>query len=207
MLSISVEGDDQDDLSSIISESFGPEAISAAIAEVAREALAEAEAINTAALGRPVPYETLVDGRESADLESVKPNGSIVGISDLTVDMLTWIEQQLIIHSPVRTGRYQKSHRVFVDGVEMAIADIPPGIDRIVFAPLSAYAPEIEPHGGKPGESRKAPDGVYQAVAALARQRFGAVADISFTFLPVPGVEQPAHSPPPAAEPAIVVEL
>jgi hypothetical protein len=205
MLSISIDGNDQDDLSAIISESFGPEAISAAIAEVAREALAEAEAINAAALGRPVPYTTLVDGRESSDLDRVRPDGSIVGIFDLTIDMLTWIEQQLIAHSPVRTGRYQRSHRVFVDGVETALANIAPGISRIVFAPLWAYAPEIEPHGGKPDESRKAPDGVYQAVAALARQRFGA--DISFTFLPVRGVEQPAHSPPPAAEPAIIVDL
>jgi hypothetical protein len=207
MLSISIDGNDQDDLSSIISESFGPEAVSAAIAEVAREALAEAEAINTAALGRSVPYTTLVDGRESSDLDRVRPDGSIVGIFDLTIDLLTWIEAQLVIHSPVRTGRYQKSHRVFVDGVETAIADIQPGVSRIVFAPLSAYAPEIEPHGRKPGESRKAPDGVYQAVAALARQRFGAVADISFTYLPIPGVEQPAHSPPPAVEPAIIVDL
>jgi hypothetical protein len=48
---------------------------------------------------------------------------------------------------------------------------------------------------------------VYQAVAALARQRFGASADISFTYLNVPGIEQPAHSPPPAVEPAIIVEF
>jgi len=51
MLSISIDGSD-DDLQSLTSESFGPEAVSAAIAEVAREALAEAEAINTAALGK-----------------------------------------------------------------------------------------------------------------------------------------------------------
>ena len=62
-------------------------------------------------------------------------------------------------------------------------------------------------HDGKPGESRKAPDGVYQAVAALARQRFGVSADISFTYLNVPGIDQPAHSPPPAVEPAIIVDL
>ena len=207
MLSISIDGSD-DDLASLISESFGPEAVSTAIAEAARGALAEAEAINTAALGRAVPYETLVDGRESADLDKVRPDGSIVGIFDLTTEILTWIEQQLISHSPVRTGRYQKSHRIFVDGAEMAIADIAPGVRQVVFAPLSAYAPEIEPHDGKPGESRKAPDGVYQAVAALARQRFGAFADISFTFLKVPGIDQPAHSPPAAAaEPAIIVDL
>jgi hypothetical protein len=108
MLSISIDGSD-DDLASLISESFGPEAVSAAMAEVAREALAEAEAINTAALGRAVPYTTLVDGRESSDLDRVRPDGSIVGIFDLTTDILTWIEQQLIAHSPVRTGRYQKN--------------------------------------------------------------------------------------------------
>src|SRR5262249_35564197 len=135
MLSISIDGSD-DDLASLISESFGPEAISAAIAEAAREALAEAEAFNTVALGRAVPYTTLVDGRESSDFDRVKPDGSIVGIFDLATDILTWIEQQLVTHSPVRTGRYQKSHRVFVDGVETAIADIPPAASHAVFPPL-----------------------------------------------------------------------
>jgi hypothetical protein len=50
--------------------------------------------------------------------------------------MLAWIEQQLIIRSPVRTGRYQRSHRVFVDGIETAIADIAAGVEQVVFAPL-----------------------------------------------------------------------
>ena len=113
-------------------------AIDGTFAEFGREA----EAINTAALGRAVPYTTLVDGRESSDFDRVRPDGSIVGIFDLATDILTWIEQQLIAHSPVRTGRYQKSHRVFVDGVETAIADIPPGVSQVVFAPLAAYAPE-----------------------------------------------------------------
>jgi len=207
MLSGNIDEGGEGDLRLIISESLGPKAVSAAIAKVARQALAEAEAINAAALGRPVAYKTLVDGRESSDLDSVRPDGTIVGIFDLKIDLLSWIEQQLIAHSPVRTGRYQKSHRVFVDGAVTAIADIAAGVSQVVFAPLSAYAPEIEPHDGKPGESRKAPDGVYQAVAALARQRYGTIADISFTFLAVPGVDQPAHSPPPAAEPAIIIDL
>jgi hypothetical protein len=37
----------------------------------------------------------------------------------------------------------------------------------------------------------------------LARQRYGALADISFTFLTVPGVEQAADLPPSKTEPAI----
>jgi hypothetical protein len=206
MLSGDVDSGDED-LRVMVSESLSPEAISAVIADAARDAIAEAERNNTAALGGTVSYRTFVDGIESSNLDRARPNGKIRAIFDLRTDMLAWIEQQLIIHSPVRTGRYQRSHRVFVDGIETAIADTAAGVGQVVFAPLSAYAPEIEAHDGHPGESRQAPDGVYQAVAALARQRYGALADISFTFLAVPGVEQAAHLPPPQTEPAIVVDF
>jgi hypothetical protein len=207
MLSGNVDTGGQANFDDLVSEEFGPAAISAAIAQVARDAIAEVSAINDAALGESVPYKTLVDGSASQNFESVRPDGAIVAIFDLKTEALTWIEEQLILHSPVRTGRYQKSHRVFVNGVQTAIADIPPDVSQIVFAPLSSYAPEIEPHDGRPGESRKAPDGVYQAVAALARQRFGQVADISFTFLSIAGADQPRAGRAPAAEPAIIVNL
>src|SRR5215472_9912681 len=161
MLSVSMDGTD-DDLASLISESFGPEAVSAAIAEVAREALAEAEAINTAALGRAVPYTTLVDGRESSDFDRVRPDGSIVGIFDLTTDILTWIEQQLIAHRRFGPGAIRN---------RIASSSTASRRRSRMFRPASARSfsrrwrpmPEIEPHDGKPGESRKAPDGVYQA--------------------------------------------
>jgi hypothetical protein len=49
----------------MVSESFRPETISAVIADAARDAIAEAERNNTAALGGAVPYRTFVDGIES----------------------------------------------------------------------------------------------------------------------------------------------
>lgn len=200
--------DDDGDLQSFIDDSFGAEAVSAIIAEEARQAITEAADINAAAEGRQVPYTTTVDGSPSDDFDHVRPDGQIVATFDLLPsDMLEWISQQLFIHSPVRTGHYRASHRIFVDGVETALSAIARGVKEIVFADIAPYAPEIEPHDGARGESRQAPDGVYQAVAALARQRYGAIADIAFAFLPVPGIEQPAHSPPPTVEPAIIVTL
>jgi hypothetical protein len=201
--------DDSDHgLQAFVDSSLGPDAISAIIADEARQAIADAEAVNAAALGRAVAYTTTVDGRSSSDFESVKPDGVIVATFDVTpTSMLEWIEQQLIAHSPVKTGHYQRSHRIFVDGVMTTLDAIAQGVKEIVFAPIANYAPEIEPQDGGRGESRQAPDGVYQAVAELARQQFGELADIAFTWLAVPDIEQPAHSPPPATEPAIVVQF
>ena len=68
-----------------------------------RDAIAEAERNNTAAFGGTVLYRTFVDGIESSDLDRVRPNGEIRATFDLMTDMLAWIEQQLIIRSPVRT--------------------------------------------------------------------------------------------------------
>jgi hypothetical protein len=206
MISGGIDGTDQD-FQTILIDDLGPKAVSAAIAQLAREAIAEAESINAAALGEPVTYQTTVDGRIGDDFDKVSPDGVIVATFDVKTEALSWIEQQLVAHSPVRTGHYQKSHRVLVDGAITSIGAIAVDVTRVVFAPLASYAPEIEPHDGKDGESRKAPDGVYQVVAALARQRFGNVADISFAWLSIPDAEQPAHGEAPAAEPAIVVDL
>src|SRR5262249_39464646 len=150
---------------------------------------------------------TLVDGRESSDFDRVRPDGSIAGIFDLATDILTWIEQQLIAHSPVRTGHYQKSHRVFVDGVETAIADIPPGVSQVVFAPLAAYARGRGPQDGRGGEPTRGLDGFSRAAPAGAGQRLGVSANITFPYLNVPGGEHPALSPPRAGGPAIIVDL
>jgi hypothetical protein len=203
-----MSGDSDQGLQSFIDDAFGPDAISAIIADEARQAIAEAAAINAAAMGRSVDYTTTVDGRSSSDFDSVKPDGQIVATFDIMpTTMLDWIEQQLIAHSPVKTGHYQRSHRIFVDGVMTTLDAIAQGVKEIVFAPIANYAPEIEPQDGGRGESRQAPDGVYQAVAELARQQFGELADISFAWLAVPDIEQPAHSPAPPAEPAIVVQF
>ncbi|MFX5952760.1 hypothetical protein ABTE58_18965, partial [Acinetobacter baumannii] len=55
-------------------------------------------------------------------------------------------------------------------------------VTTFAFVAGTSYAPLIEPHGGKPGESRQAPDGVYQVVAQMAQDMFGALAKISFAY-------------------------
>lgn len=184
----------------LIMSDLSPKAQSAAIADEARVALAEAIEINTEALGEKPDYETTVDGQLGAALDSVSPNGTIVFKFGIANDVVSWIEAQLIAHSPVRTGRYRRSHRIFADGVEVVAGLILSGIRQVVLAPTTSYAPLIEPHDGKPGESRQAPDGVYQAIAALARRQFDGF-DIGFGYWTVPGLDS---SKP---EPAIIINL
>lgn len=202
------------DIALMVSDLLSPEAQSQAIADFAESALEDALAVDTAAIGETPSYETIVDGRPGAALSSVRPDGTIVFVFDLITQVVTWIEYQLITHSPIRTGRYQKSHRIYIDGgAEFDGSQIPADAKEIVFAPTVPYARLIEPHGNQPGESKQAPDGVYQAVAELARREFGGV-KISFGYRSVAGVEEsaPERSARPGAprdlrQPAIIIEL
>ncbi|MFG1349092.1 hypothetical protein [Xanthobacter autotrophicus] len=146
-------------------------------ADFAREAIAEASEQNRAATGTDVPYETFVDGRRGAPLESVKPDGTIVAVFDLMDDLFEWIGDMLVQNSPVLTGDYANSHIFFADGVEVSPGAVVPPAAEYVFLNLQPYARKIER-----GLSPQAPDGVYEAVAAMARRRFGGVANIKFSF-------------------------
>lgn len=168
------------DLDVMINDALGPEARSAILADFARAQIAEASAVNAVALGRESPRDTFVDGREGAPLESVKPEGTIVTVFDLMDDLFAWIADMLVRHSPALTGRYAASHLLFADGVEVA-GGIPPAASEYVFTNTQPYARKIER-----GQSTQAPDGVYEAVAAMAKRRFGNVASISFSFRFVP---------------------
>lgn len=151
---------------------------SKAIADYAETAIEEAKQINQAALGKVPPYKTYVDGRLDAPLESVRPNGVIFTEFELVIDVLRYIGEQLVLNSPVETGRYRRSHILLADGVEIdPAAQLTQIADEYVFINSQPYARKIER-----GESPEAPDGVYQATATLARRRFGNVARISFSY-------------------------
>ena len=157
-------------------------------------------------------YTVAVDGRIGAPLESVKPNGEIVVEFELVNDVLAWIADQLVTHSPVGSGKdrhpglYQKSHTLFADGQETDVGAVIPPADEYVFINTLPYARKIE-HG----LSRQAPDGVYQAVAILAQRRFGNIAQISFSYrAPFQGSFLSARSGGNKTEnrqPAIIVKL
>lgn len=190
-LSTKIEPLDRD-IQLILSETLSPQARSAALAKYAGEVIDEALVHNTRVLGHAPPYTVAVDGRVGAPLKSVQPEGVIAAEFEVVSNVLVWIDEQLQIHSPVKTGRYKKSHILFIDGVESGPLVVA-GFDSAEFVNSQPYARKIER-----GLSPQAPDGVYQAVAVLAQRRFGNIARITFSYRAIFGGER---------NPAIIVRL
>lgn len=165
------------DIDVILRDDLSPRARSMALAEFAGETIAEASRTNRQILGREPRKTIYVDGREGAPLQSVRPDGEIIAEFEVFNDTLAWIGDQLELHSPKKSGRYSRAHDLFADGVLVAVGQEIPSADEYVFINTLPYARKIEL-----GQSSQAPDGVYQAVATLARRRFGNVARISFSY-------------------------
>ncbi len=165
------------DIDLIVSEDLSPSARSKLLASFAEEQFKEAQTLNSRALGRVPKYETFVDGRAGADLATVKPSGSIVFEFELVSDVIEWIQQMLIQHSPERSGRYSRSHILFADGVEVQFGANVPDAHEYVFVNTQPYARKIER-----GLSAQAKSGVYEIVSVLASRRFGNIAKVKFTF-------------------------
>ena len=164
------------------------------------------EVIAADAPGHP-QVTTYVDGREGAALENVKPVGGVIRFEFSRVDAVAhFIFQTLIMRSPYRPKRpgarppthYRDEHLIFIDGME--VEKLPERIGsfaEIVFVNIQPYARKIE--GGprsrfrarltdrRPGQSWQAPNGVYEATAALARRRFANIAGIGFEYRAVIG--------------------
>jgi hypothetical protein len=167
------------DIAFLLSEELSPAAQSASLAAFAEEQRDDALSANTTALGSAPPYDTFVDGARSSHLEGVRPNGVIVFEFELFVNMMGWIDLQLITHSPVRSGRYRRSHVLFADGVEVDQSGNAPLPDarEFVYLNMVPYARLIER-----GLSKQAPDGVYQGIALMAARRFGNLAAFKFEY-------------------------
>lgn len=176
------------DITVLINDALGPDAQSAALADFARGVEKDVEEQNKEALGYIPPHETVVDGSQGASEDSVKPNGTIVYEFDLIDDLFIFIDEMLIQNSPVRSGRYVKSHTFYADGVEFdPAAGQVPQASEFVIANTQPYARKIEGIGKSAGESPQFPDGVYEAVAVMARARFGNLAKIGFAYRSIVG--------------------
>lgn len=173
------------------------------LATVAREGIAEIRQQNSAAIGRDAPPQVFVDGREGAPLESVRPDGVIVANFNPLRAVLEWIGEQLLLESPRLTGRYQRSHIMLADGVEVPMDGTIPQAEIYRFLNTQPYARKMEPRtttisrrdrsgpiGTRrrwsktfrtgAGQSPQAPDGVYAAISAVAATRFGNIARIEY---------------------------
>jgi len=148
-----------------------------ALAQFARQALKEGIEQNRRVLGNEPPHETYVDGRRGASEDTVKPDGRIIYEFELMEELFTWIDEQLLTHSPWKTGRYTRSHVMVVDGRIAELTAIAGFRDEVFFANTQPYARKIER-----GLSSQAPDGVYQVVAQMASRRFGNFGRIRFGY-------------------------
>lgn len=185
------------ELSAAADRLLSPAARSRQIANLARRALGEAQEHNRSVLGYVPDHDTFVDHRRGAPLESVDPDrGVIVFAFELQLGLFAEIGRLLVLHSPVLTGEYQDSHRLYADGVEVSGFDPKLKAEEWVFASTVPYARKIER-----GQSDQAPDGVYEAVAALASNRYKNLATIRFSYRNVIGGGREDR------QPAIVVSL
>lgn len=164
------------DIALIFAQDLSPEAMSRQFAEFAQETFDETDATNESILGRKPSSQTFVDGREGAQLSSVKPTGIIVREYQLVPDALSTIRGMLRAISPRLTGRYQGSHTLFADGVEVADGAPIPIAERYVFASTVPYARKLE----KLFE-------VYGRIARDASRQFGNTAKIKLGFESVRG--------------------
>jgi hypothetical protein len=164
------------DVSVLFPDDFSPQARSKFLADTARSELRAGQEKNRAALGRVPPHDTYVDGGKSENLDAVKPDGVIVFEFELLADTFGWVEKLLEEASPVKTGRYQRSHIFLADG-QPADPDAPPPAQEYVFVNTQPYARKIEK-----GQSQKAPEGVYQVVAGMASRRLSNVASVKFGY-------------------------
>lgn len=171
------------DIDLMIEEVMSPKDVSARFATIAGEMIEDVREANRMELGYVPDMDVYVDGREGAALNSVRPNGTIAAVFDVVEGMLEWIGHELVQMSPVLTGTYARSHLLFVDGVERDPAS-PLSVDfrEAAFVNEQPYSRKIER-----GQSSQAADGVYEAVAAVAKKRFGNAAQIRFSFRSLTG--------------------
>jgi hypothetical protein len=169
------------DFAVLIADEFSPAARSARIADFAREQLAAAQATNAGRARLRAAHQTVVDGAAGISEDHVRPDGVIVYTFELLGELFAWISEQLRAHAPVRSGRFRDSFELFADGV---LVD-PPARSRQrgnMCSCRRSLCAQDRGLGARPPESRQAPDGVFEAVAALAAQRFGNQALIRFSF-------------------------
>lgn len=125
----------------------------------------------------------------NTNLDSVILPGPIVFKYRYLREAIVFALSALKKASPVVSGTYRNSHRVFIDGlpVEGVPARIPPG-SSIMIANLTPYARRLEVGKTRSGRAfviQVAPH-IYERVANQVRARFGRIGNITMGYATVP---------------------
>lgn len=168
------------DVALLLDETLGADAVAEILRQEAAQALLEAQDQNQRALGYVPEHVTFVDGAPAQGLAGIRPGSTVTFEFQLLTDVIEWVHLQLVTHSPVGPGpkepgnRYSEQHVWFADDIEMDPMNPPPAEQYMVLN-AQPYARRIER-----GWSNQAPGGVYEAVAGMAKARFGNIAYIGF---------------------------
>lgn len=149
--------------------------------KIMREAMARA--------GFAPDFEAYANRPGNTNLDSVKLPGPIVFRYRYLREAIVFALAALRRASPVVSGAYRDSHRLFIDGV--AVGDIPakiaPGA-TIMIANLVPYARRIEigrTQSGRPFVIQ-VPPRIYESVTRQVRARFGKIGKVTFGYASVP---------------------
>lgn len=188
-----------DDFAILFADVLSPEAQGKSLAELSREVLSDAQAQNVSVLGYAPAFLTLVNGAVVAlnALDRLRDGDTVTFEFDALDDVVRWVAEQLAAHAPYKTGQFRESIKCYADGAEIDPDAELKTAAEYVFLSTVAYVRKIEGADGRDPESPQAPDGVFEAVAALAAQRFGNQAKIRFTYVAADegGISQWAQTP------------
>lgn len=141
---------------------------------------------NRAALNGYVGTSVMkVDGVEGKRLEDVQPYGRVQEEFEILGWAIDYVVGLLHQFSPVKTGEYLRAHELLVNGHPYVQgAPLRPG-DTAEFINRAPYARRIER-----GWSEHAPNGVFAAVASIARRRIGKLVKVETTARRIRGGAQ-----------------
>jgi hypothetical protein len=148
-----------------------------AFRRLAEAKIARVDAENAAAAGLRLPRRLIVDGVAAPNLARIKSSSLIVARWSVGVAAVDYIFNLLHGAGPLRSGRYRDSMRMYIDGAESKDPRDAHGAREALFLSTVPYARKIER-----GQKGYAPGHVYEAVADMARARFGDAARIKFTY-------------------------
>lgn len=142
-----------------------------------------AQLIDEEILNRIVNVKTYIDGALDT-IDRVRSLSDVITFEFMiTEDILNFIDQQLNLHSPVKTGKYKASHVLFADGILVPDVSKAPTAHEFMFINTTPYSLKVEA-----GESPMAPNGVYELSAHEAQKKFPTAHIEFFDYVGVFGV-------------------
>lgn len=154
---------------------------------VANQVIGQAAETNRRATGREIDRVIFVDGRQGAQISTVKPGGTVVALFAVHVAAVDFAWETLAQLSPIDVSpraddiRYREHHLLLVNGEQQTGRPGSPvhiGADDIVtFVNLLGYARRLEQ-----GYSQQAPDGIYEVASAIIKAKFGNIVTVRFGY-------------------------